>query len=145
MPNNQSPENVGWPACAILGWGTLGGPAAKRYNRRASLGLLVIVAGTLAAGIAGLRPLLAVMPSIGAVYIVWEFRRYLNTVDELARRVLLESIAWTYFCAGIGLLLASCVALAYNFRPNPVYLVCAVALAEGVRGAALYIVARRYQ
>ena len=76
-------------------------------------------------------------------FISWEFRRYLNALDELARRIQLEALAWTYLT---GLTIACAlggVMLAYDLRPwfpSPFWFI----LLEPIRGLWLYVVSRRY-
>ena len=37
-----------------------------------------------------------VTPGIVFAFFLWEFRRYLRSLDELARKLQYESMAWTY-------------------------------------------------
>ena len=72
-------DKAGWPIGAMLAYGTFGGghPAAHKYHVRSAIAL------------AGLRGLDDVRSSRA-----WEFRRYLLSIDELARSLQSESIAW---------------------------------------------------
>ena len=55
--------------------------------------------------------LAAVLPGLGFTGIALSFRRYLLTLDELARRIQVESIAWTYLTGlALGPLLAGVLA-----------------------------------
>jgi hypothetical protein len=131
----------------MLAWGTMGSRdlPGRRYQRRAIGALAVMLGGLVAAAFLKLRPVLAAGPALTAVYIAYEFRRYLGAVDELARRVLLESIAWTYFGAGVLALVGAGIALAYGFHPDAFYIMGFLGVMEGCRGVALYFVARHYR
>jgi hypothetical protein len=91
------------------------------------------------------RLTLSLVPGIAYSYIAWELRRYILALDELARRIQLEAIAWTYLTGLAVAALVGGVALAYGWQwsslwLNPLWFV----FLEPVRGCFLYYVARRY-
>lgn len=136
-----SKEASQWPTCAMLGWGTLGGPAGRRYSRHCAIALAVMVAGCAASALFGLKLVAALAPGAGFLYIAWEFRIYLAALDELARRIQLESIAWTYMSGLVAAILLGGLALVFDWKLNPMWFV----VLEPVRSVWLYRVARRYQ
>jgi len=143
----MSNSNSGWPACAMLSWGTLGkqDAAGRRYQTRTAIALAAMVVGLLGSALLKVRPIMAVVPGLFAVYIGYEFRRYLNSVDELARRILLESVAWAYLVGGVLLMFTVGALMAYDVHVDAVWLFMGLAPVEGMRGTILYFVARRYQ
>lgn len=147
MTNPIAPESPRWPTASMLGWGMLGvhDAAGRRYRTRASIALFAFCVGVIVSGALDLRPVTAVVPGLAFFYIAYEFRRYLSAVDELARRLLLESIAWTYLCAGVVLMFAAGIILAYDLHPHPIWAFVGLATVEAIRGPALYFVSRRYQ
>ena len=146
-----------WPASAMLGYGTFGmrTPAGRRYHLRTAIALIAML--VLAAVVAMLgvrfpnnslwRPLLSLVPGAGFCYIVWEFRRYILALDELARRIQLEAILWTYL-TGLGVAtLVGGVVMVYGWEWNLLWLWLNplwYGFLEPVRGCFLYFVARRY-
>ena len=148
MRTTSDQDTTTWPGSSLLVWGTFGTstPEGRRYHRRCCLALGVLFVGYFIA--AGLPPaagdiVTAVLPGAMFGFISWEFRRYLNALDELARRIQLEALAWTYLT---GLTISSAlggVMLAYDLRPwfpNPFWFI----LLEPIRGLWLYMVSRRY-
>jgi hypothetical protein len=132
----------------MLAYGTFGTrtPAGRRYHLRAGLalaGMLVFMLGGAIArhAIPAAGAIAAITPGVAFGYIGWEFRRYLQSLDELARRIQLESIAWTYLSGlALGMLLGG-VGVVYGWQLNPGWLI----VLEPVRAGWLYFVARRYQ
>ena len=149
MKSDKAERPPSWPVSAMLAYGTLGGghPAAHRYHVRSGLALGLFVACMLAAhhfraSLPADSELIvtAIAPGATFVYIVWEFRRYLMSLDELARRVQFESIVWTYLT---GLALAAIfggVGLITHWTLNPLWFM----VLEPVRVAWLYVISRRY-
>ena len=144
QPNPAAPR---WPACAMLGWGTFGSHdlAGRRYQTRAAIALALMLAGMVLTGLLHLRPLLAIVPGAAFFYIAYEFRRYLSSLDELARRIMMESITWTYLIAGVVAMVLMGIIIAYDLEFHPLWVVVGSSLLEPVRGTSLYFVARRYQ
>lgn len=105
-------ENSRWPAVPVLFLGTFGTktPAERRFMIRSCLAAAATVCWVLFTFAVHFRP----KPIIGSItpfvagavltYIAWELRRYLYALDELARRMQLEAIAWTYIT---GMILAA--------------------------------------
>ena len=83
----------------------------------------------------------AFAPGAAFIYIAWEFRKYLSALDELARRIQLESIAWTYLCGLALAMLFGGLGMVYGWRLNPLWFI----VLEPVRAGWLYFVSRRYQ
>lgn len=113
-------ESSRWPACPMLLWGTFGTktPAERRYLSRVLKGAAVFVGWVLFAFAAHLpRPVIGSITSVavGALvtYIAWELRRYLLVLDELARRMQLEAMAWTYLT---GLVVAAWLGALLSFN-----------------------------
>jgi hypothetical protein len=137
-----------WPGSSILIWGTFGSstPEGRRYHRRCcfALGLLFVGHWTAASlpHTAG-QLLVAILPGAAFAFISWEFKRYLDALDELARRIQLEALALTYLT---GLTLACAlggVMRAYDLEPwffGPLSFIWL----EPVRAVWLYAVSRRY-
>ena len=143
-------EGSQWPTAPMLAYGTFGNrtPAGRRYHTRCGIALAALVVcmiGGAAVGKSIPSPILtgvaAFAPGAAFMYIAWEFRRYLLALDELARRIQLESIAWTYLCGLAIAMLLGGVFLVYDWRVNPIWFI----LLEPVRAGWLYFVARRYQ
>jgi hypothetical protein len=82
----------------------------------------------------------AIAPGLTFIYIVWEFRRYLLALDELARRIHFEAIACTYLVALPAAMLFGGLGLVYDWRLNALWFVAF----EPVRAAWLYFISRRY-
>jgi len=141
-------EETQWPATAIFSWGTLGGPAARRYHVRCFLALTLMVVSIFALfsfrhalGKTTVDLTASLLPGAAFLYIVFEFRRYLARLDELARRIQLESIAWTYL-SGLGIaMFVGGLGLVYDWHWNAMWFV----LLEPVRSIWLFVVSRRYQ
>jgi hypothetical protein len=129
----------------MLGWGTLGGEAGRRYGNRAAIASVVFLVGTFASLILRLRPLTAIIPGTVFLYIAYEFRKYLSSLDELGRRIMLESIAWAYIAAGVLAMVLMGFIMAYELQFDPVWVVVAASFVEPIRGTSLYFIARRYQ
>jgi hypothetical protein len=143
-------EGARWPTASILAYGTFGARSAagRRYHARCGIALAAVVVCIF--GGAALRTsvpksiltaIVACAPGVAFIYIAWEFRRYLAALDELARRMQLESIALTYLCGMAAAMLLGGIGLIYNWGFNPGWFI----LLEPVRAVWLYFVARRYQ
>jgi hypothetical protein len=141
----SSSNGARWPTCAIWMWGTLGGESGRRYNRRASIAL-VIMALALAGTAAGKwKPLLAITPGFAFLYIVHEFRKYVAEQDELGRGIMFEAMAWTYVTAGVLAMFAGGIVMAYGLRFDPLWAILGLIMIEPLRAVFLYRVVRRYQ
>ena len=143
-----SDHDTTWPGSSLLIWGTFGTstPEGRRYHRRCYLAMGVLLVGYfIAAGLprAAADIVTAILPGAIFGFISWEFKRYLDALDELARRIQLEALAWTYLT---GLTMACAlggVMLAYELQPwflSPFWFI----LLEPIRGLWLYVVSRRY-
>ena len=148
----QGRQDSGWPACSIFLYGTFGSQseAGSHYHKQCIGALAVLVVGEiLLAAVAfrapyGLGRLAgALLPGAVFGYIVWAFRRYLLALDELARRMQLEAMAWTYLSAIPVAVLLGTLAFVYDWHSwvvNPMWFI----VLEPVRSFWLYFVSRRY-
>ncbi|SPE36435.1 membrane hypothetical protein [Candidatus Sulfopaludibacter sp. SbA3] len=134
-------DGADWPAKPIFTWGTLGGPAGRRYHTHCAIALTTMVICMISAGFAGLKLIAGLVPGVAFGYIAWEFRKYLSELDELARRIHLESIAWTYLTGLAVAMLLGGISLIYGWRLNLIWFV----VLEPVRSIWLYSVSRRYR
>jgi hypothetical protein len=152
-------ETPRWEPCSILLWGTLGtrGPAERRYIVSCYLAVVLAAGWLVVAKFAHFRPkpvILSVTTLVGGIvitFIALEFRHYLSEIGELARRMQLEAMAWTYLTGFIGAAwLGVAGALSqtiahWAFKPELLlmipYLFC---LLEPVRAGWLYYLSRRY-
>ena len=148
-------ENSRWAAFPMLFLGTFGTktPAERRFMIRSWLAALVAVCWVLFAFAVHFSP----KPLIGSTtlfvagavitYFAWELRRYLYTLDELARRMQLEAMAWTYIT---GLVLAAWLGALVPFShtlthwPFIVVIPFLYFLLEPIRTGWLYYLSRRY-
>lgn len=137
----QTNDNPQWPTKPMIAWGTLGGPAARRYHRRCALALTAMVVCLIGGALLHLKPVAAFGPGLAFAYIAWEFRRYLAELDELARRIQLESVAWTYLTGLVLSMIVGPAGLMYDFHVNATWFM----VLEPVRTCWLIFVARRYQ
>ncbi len=156
-PGATAPDNDGskWPSSAMLGYGTFGRrtPAGRRYHFRTAVALIAMLVLASAVALLGLRfpdnrlwlVVLSLIPGAAFSYIAWEFRRYILGLDELARRIQLEAILWTYLTGMAVASIAGGIAMVYGWEWNPLWLNPAwYIFLEPVRGCFLYYVARRY-
>ncbi len=142
-----------WPKSHMLIYGTFGWKtqAERRFKLRGFLALGVMF-GCVAAGFAlnalhvVALPVKAMVffPGILMAYVVWEWRRYLCSLDELARRMQFEAAAWTYATGLVGAMLLGALAVAIGWPHDSKLLFFWFVLLEPVRGAYLYLLSRRY-
>lgn len=129
-----------WNKSRILWIGMLGDEAGERYQKRCLLALLLFIGAEAAAAFALMpfvAPLRIALPGVTFVYIAWQMKRYLAEADELARRMHLEAMAYTYLVA-----MAVCMTLGGFGKPvHPGLLI----LFDLVRAGFLYRIARRYE
>jgi hypothetical protein len=155
MPMHSNPpaeppnDNSHWPAAPILLYGTFGtrNSAGRRYHRRCSVALAAVLVWMLCAALLRsvvpkgiLEAITAIVPGAGFIYAAVEFRKYLSALDELARRIQLESIAWTYLCGLGGAMLLGGIGSVYGWSLSPFWFI----VLEPVRAGWLYFVSRRY-
>ncbi len=147
MHTTSNDETTTWPGSSLLFWGTFGTstPEGRRYHRRCytAMGLMLIgfIGGAALLPPAARDIVIAAVPGIGIGYISWEFRRYLSALDELARRIQLEALAWTYLSGFTIACAVGGVVHAYDLPfPSPLWF----AVMEPLRGVWLYAVSRRY-
>jgi len=152
-------ENSRWHTCAILFWGTFGtkSPAERRYVMRSIFAATVVMVLVVLTFSDRFPPKPIVMKitllATGALitYIAWELYRYLSQLDELARRMQMEAITWTYLtgfvaAAWIGVLAPfSHFLMHWPYKPSLLTLIPFLYFVlEPVRAVWLYVLSRRY-
>lgn len=154
-PSAPTPEPPStWPASSILFWGTFGGntPAGRRYHNRCLTACGVALAGVIGiqgfASFAGIPEqaafrITALLPGVAFAFIAWEFRRYINSLDELARRIQLEAATWTYLTGMVAAMFFWGYSAAAR-TPLPAHWPAFFLVLEPVRGFWLYFVSRKY-
>jgi len=88
-----------------------------------------------------LDPISALVPGVAFSYMAWEFRKYLAAMDELERRIHMESITWTYLSGLAMAMLLGGFSQVYGWRLNPGWFI----VLEAVRARWTHFVSRRYQ
>lgn len=156
---NANGDESRWSALRIVLFGTFGGGSAaeRRYLCRSGIALAVAAAWAAIVVIFHFHPKRIFLPltllvgSSSITYVAWELRRYLLALDELARRMQLEAMAWTYLsgmvlAAWLGVLAPlSHTVLLWDYRQTLILLFpFAYMLLEFVRAGWLYILSRRY-
>jgi len=155
MDNNSTKhltanQDSHWPSLWILLYGNYGprSPEGRRMIIRSSLALVAMLICVLSSALLHsvipkriVRLILAITPSVAFTFIVWEFRRYLSALDELARRMQLEAAAWTYLCALPAAMLLGGLGFVYHWHVNWYWFLAL----EPMRAIWLYFVSRRYQ
>jgi hypothetical protein len=148
MNNSHEPSAGGqeWSKPSLFWSGTFGcrTPAARRFFWRSTIAVAApLLWWSLRYWTRDTIPharMDEVLPfALGAGFAYWavEFRRYLNSLDELERRIQLESIAWTYLT---GLVACMFFGGFLGFAVNPAWVIAL----EPFRGAYLYFGARRF-
>src|SRR5262245_11369525 len=96
-----------WPSLSMLMYGTFGSQTAEgaRYHRQCwrtliglTLGEILLLTLYHVYRVEWLKTASGCLPAVAFAYIAWALRRYLLALDELARRLQLEAMAWTYLC-----------------------------------------------
>lgn len=142
-----------WPYASLLVFGFFGSdtPAGRRLVWRSNAGIAVVVISValllrlshlhwaLAAGLLGLPA--------GVAGIAWSYARYLSELDELSRMIQLRAFAFSY---GAAMTIAAALLGPALLFSGPSPLSAAAVLpwlvwAEGCRGLALVVLARRYR
>ncbi len=142
-----------WSDAAMLITGTMGARTAaeKRYYRCVwSVCILLAIWATWIAWPGHIAVPLwqkcigALTPGVLFIFNVFEFRRYLSSLDELARKLQYESIAWTYLSGLVvwGFLFG--LITAAGWMPGILAFGWFIFL-EPLRGTLLYWFAHRYQ
>jgi uncharacterized BrkB/YihY/UPF0761 family membrane protein len=91
-------QKSSWPTASILIWGTFGAktPEGRRYHHRCIGALALMMVGLFASVLfANVHDRVwwiipALLPGAAFAFIFWEFRRYIDSLDELARRLQLK-------------------------------------------------------
>lgn len=139
-----------WPWAKMFWLGTFGCDSAssRRYHRQA-FGSLLGLAGAVAIGAAVHKfleiPIGHWVAGVGTPlvfsYIMWSYYRYVQELDELARRVQLEAVLFSFMFIIVGGIVLSSVWMFTGWTAHPMW----VLLAEPVRGVGLIVAARRYR
>jgi hypothetical protein len=131
----------------VFGSGMLGDAtaASRRYQRRsmwaaALFAVVMFGLGGIKQEIPASKYVAALMPGFVFLYICMEFRRYMASMDEMLRRIHLESIAWTYLTALVLAMFVGGIGAVLHWNTSPIWFV----VIEPVRAAWLYATARRY-
>ena len=136
-----------WPTRDIfwLGYFGAGTPAGARYRNRclSALGVLMVVQlmtgfGLFHVGVWRLVPALA--PGLMFGLIAWEWWRYINSLDELARRLQVEAMAFTYIVGVFVMMALGGLATTFAWRLSPTVFI----FLELVRAQRLAVLTRRY-
>jgi len=156
--NNSNVDDSQWPRCAMLMWGVFSTktPQGRQYVRASYAAAAMVIVPTFLFFIHQhwhmhymskrlFTTVIAVAMPSAISLIVWEFRKYLLSLDELARRLQLEAMACTYLT---GFIMASVLCgIWLEALPNvdaiwfcPLWF----ALLEPVRAGWLYALSRRY-
>jgi hypothetical protein len=131
----------------VFGSGMLGDAtaASRRYQRRsmwaaALFAVIMFGLGGIKYEIPASKYLAALTPGLVFLYICMEFRRYMSSMDEMLRRIHLESIAWTYLTALVVAMFLGGIGGVLHWNINPMWVI----FLEPVRALWLYATARRY-
>lgn len=154
MANTPSEERSGSDTrhgpTAILANGTFGARslARRRYNLRSGLALAAFVIWMFGSDLLRpwvpkgiLDPISALAPGVTFSYVAWQLGRYLTAMDELERRIQMESITWTYLSGLAIAMLLGGFSTVYGWRLNPGWFI----VLEVVRARWFHLVSRRYQ
>lgn len=126
-------------------YGTFGSNSAQgaRYHRQCMLGLVVLVAGEIVFNvlysrfaIPSFHRIAQILPGGAFAYIAWSLRRYLLALGELARRMQLEAMAWTYPTG----LVAAMLPFGFGVSLNPAWFLAL----EPVRATWLVVISKGY-
>ena len=156
--NQPSTADSDWPKSAMLMWGIFSTrtPAGRRYVRQCVMALAILTLPSLFFLVQipfhfhyltprtfG-RATTALLP-LGFSYIAWAFRKYLQSLDELARRLQIEAMAWTYLTGFVLMALLTAIWLESVGKINLAWF-CPIwfSLLEPVRAGWLYVLTRRY-
>lgn len=147
-------ESSTWPKASIFFWGSFGSndPAGRAYHRSCLIALGGMLAWLAIEKFVPLRvvrrDLWSASPliiTLGIGYIAFAFRRYLLSLDELARRLQFEAIAWTYLTLLPFALGFAALSRVEHWYFSPAWpLLGWFVLAEGMRAGWLYLGTRKY-
>jgi hypothetical protein len=158
---HSNEERPRWSMGSMLSWGTFGThtPAERRFIIRSAIAALTVVGWALLDFATGFRPkpamtfITALLPGPALTYIAYEWRRYVSTLDELARRLQFEAAAWTYITGLVLAMWLGGISVIVRWPHYPKLLVPWVlvsvtfflfGLLEPIRCAYLYFLSRRY-
>jgi hypothetical protein len=158
IPHDSNDNDPRWPRSPMLMWGVFSTrtPAGRRYVRQCAIALTILVLPSLFFLIHHyshfhyFKPqtfgrATAILLPIVFARIVWELRKYLLSLDELARRLQVEAMAWTYL-TGFVLAAVLCGIWLESLGKVDLAWFCPVwfVLLEPVRASWLYVLSRRY-
>ena len=135
---------VTWPDSSILLWGTIGTDslAGKRYQRCIwALALMI-----LGIGLGALLPIpyhhaVALFPGLAFAFIAIEMWRYVDSLEELERRLRMEALAWTYVISIALAMSLGGLAMAIGWKIDPAWLIAM----EPLRTWRLHASVRRFK
>jgi hypothetical protein len=159
MNDKRSVHDVSqWPKLDMLTWGTVGSksPAERRFILRSCIGLSIVLLCVVAAvalrrvhvGPLSTAKAIAFLPGFLIAYVAWEWRRYISSLDELARRMQFEAAAWTYVTGLVAAMWLGALAVVIGWPHGSKALISVpfflFVFLEPVRAAYLYLLSRRY-
>lgn len=145
MTSSSSEQNA-WPKKDILWLGYFGSgtPAGRRYRNRSLSALLVLVLVQFAFALAPKVPAMMIAGGWAAglvfSYIAVEWWRYLESLDELARRLQMEAMAWTYVWGVAFMMALGGMMTVWGWKLSPALFI----LLEPVRAWRLWSLTRKY-
>ena len=151
-PGNGSTQGGSeWRYGSLLFWGFFGRdtPEGRRFGRETTgwLALLALAAVTASVGWLPAATLGVGLPVV-VLGIAWSYARYLSRLDELSRRIQMDSFAVSY---GVAMVIGAVLAGWGLVNPegvgaiSPAAVFVVLACAEVVRGVVLVRLARRYR
>ena len=143
-------DQASWPGLTMLFFGYFRQDAGStKWTKRSYYGLAVLLAGML--GSTALKGVLSdltldifvtALSVSGMGFVYWSLWRYMNDLDELHRRVMLEAIALSFF---ITMTTAIGIGVAELRFGTSVRIAWAFILGELMRGVGLVLAARKYR
>ena len=140
-------QMLGWGALFFGCFGTDAGP--KTWARRGAWAVVFPALGfALRLGLDGVVPeaildsTLAVSIAAAIGFIYWTTWRYMQDLDEMHQRIMLEAVAFSFFCTMTLVVGAGIFGLARNQAFDVLW---AYVTAEVFRGVGLVLVARKYR
>jgi hypothetical protein len=146
----ESEEASPWPGWPALFFGCFySGGGSKKWSKRSAYGVFILLAGF--AGRFGLKGhvpevlldygiAVTVGAAVGIMY--WAMWRYMQDLDEMHQRIMLEAIAFSFFTTMTLVAFAGIADLARNTAVN---VLLVYVTAEILRGIGLVLAARRYR
>lgn len=139
-----------WPYASLLFWGFFGldTPEGRRFGLETAGWFALLALAAVTAAVGRVPAALGVALPIVVLGLGWSYTRYLSRLDELSRRIQLDSFAVSYGAAmalGAGLAGWAMVDPEGLGAISPAALFWVLGGAEVVRGVVLVRLARRYR